>query len=130
MIREGGAVGQGPFGTAERRGTCAFGRSGFHPVTAGVRTAAVTVLRRRKATGESKLRGMRGVGRAAEVLELFSVERPYWGPTEVAAEVAAKVAADVIAKFVDAAVAVALAAATAFSAASAMFAAEIIGKSD
>src|SRR5687768_10924364 len=30
---------------------------------------------------------VRGVGRAAEVLELFSVERPYWGPTEVAAEV-------------------------------------------
>ena len=30
---------------------------------------------------------MRGVGRAAEVLDLFSVERPYWGPTEVAAEV-------------------------------------------
>ncbi|GAA0913449.1 helix-turn-helix domain-containing protein [Virgisporangium aurantiacum] len=30
---------------------------------------------------------MRGVRRAAEVLELFSVERPYWGPTEVAAEV-------------------------------------------
>ena len=30
---------------------------------------------------------VRGVGRAAEVLDLFSVERPYWGPTEVAAEV-------------------------------------------
>jgi len=30
---------------------------------------------------------MRGVGRAAEVLDLFSVERPYWGPSEVAAEV-------------------------------------------
>lgn len=30
---------------------------------------------------------MRGVGRAAEVLDLFTVERPYWGPTEVAAEV-------------------------------------------
>jgi DNA-binding IclR family transcriptional regulator len=30
---------------------------------------------------------VRGVGRAAEVLALFSVERPYWGPTEVAAEV-------------------------------------------
>jgi DNA-binding IclR family transcriptional regulator len=30
---------------------------------------------------------MRGVGRAAEVLDLFSIERPYWGPTEVAAEV-------------------------------------------
>lgn len=30
---------------------------------------------------------VRGVGRAAEVLDLFTVERPYWGPTEVAAEV-------------------------------------------
>lgn len=30
---------------------------------------------------------MRSVRRAAEVLDLFSVERPYWGPTEVAAEV-------------------------------------------
>jgi DNA-binding IclR family transcriptional regulator len=30
---------------------------------------------------------MRGVRRASEVLDLFSVERPYWGPTEVAAEV-------------------------------------------
>ena len=30
---------------------------------------------------------MRGVGRAGEVLDLFTVERPYWGPTEVAAEV-------------------------------------------
>jgi DNA-binding IclR family transcriptional regulator len=29
---------------------------------------------------------MRGVGRAADILDLFSVERPYWGPTEVAAE--------------------------------------------
>ncbi len=37
----------------------------------------------REAYGE----GMRGVGRAAEVLDLFTVERPYWGPTEVAAEV-------------------------------------------
>jgi DNA-binding IclR family transcriptional regulator len=27
------------------------------------------------------------VRRASDVLELFSVERPYWGPTEVAAEV-------------------------------------------
>lgn len=27
------------------------------------------------------------MGRAAEVLDLFTVERPYWGPTEVAAEV-------------------------------------------
>jgi DNA-binding IclR family transcriptional regulator len=30
---------------------------------------------------------VRGVGRAAEILDLFSVERPYWGPTEVAAEI-------------------------------------------
>jgi DNA-binding IclR family transcriptional regulator len=30
---------------------------------------------------------MRGVRRASDVLDLFSVERPYWGPTEVAAEV-------------------------------------------
>lgn len=30
---------------------------------------------------------VRGVRRAADVLDLFSVERPYWGPTEVAAEV-------------------------------------------
>ena len=30
---------------------------------------------------------MRGVRRAPDVLDLFSVERPYWGPTEVAAEV-------------------------------------------
>jgi DNA-binding IclR family transcriptional regulator len=30
---------------------------------------------------------VRGVQRAAEVLDLFSVERPYWGPTEVAAAV-------------------------------------------
>jgi len=37
--------------------------------------------------GEGMVREMRGVGRAAEVLDLFSVERPYWGPTEVAAEV-------------------------------------------
>jgi DNA-binding IclR family transcriptional regulator len=28
----------------------------------------------------------RSVRRAAEVLDLFSVERPYWGPTEVAAQ--------------------------------------------
>ena len=27
------------------------------------------------------------MGRAGEVLDLFTVERPYWGPTEVAAEV-------------------------------------------
>jgi len=43
--------------------------------------------RRREAMGEGMVREMRGVGRAAEVLDLFSVERPYWGPTEVAAEV-------------------------------------------
>lgn len=30
---------------------------------------------------------MRGVGRAVEVLDLFTVERPHWGPTEVAAEI-------------------------------------------
>jgi DNA-binding IclR family transcriptional regulator len=30
---------------------------------------------------------MRGVRRASDVLDLFSVERPYWGPTEVAVEV-------------------------------------------
>jgi DNA-binding IclR family transcriptional regulator len=30
---------------------------------------------------------MRSVRRASEVLDLFSVERPYWGPTEVAAEI-------------------------------------------
>jgi DNA-binding IclR family transcriptional regulator len=30
---------------------------------------------------------VRGVRRASDVLDLFSVERPYWGPTEVAAEV-------------------------------------------
>ena len=30
---------------------------------------------------------MRSVRRAAEVLDLFSVERPHWGPTEVATEV-------------------------------------------
>lgn len=30
---------------------------------------------------------MRSVRRAAEILDLFSVERPHWGPTEVAAEV-------------------------------------------
>lgn len=30
---------------------------------------------------------MRGVARASEVLDLFTVERPFWGPTEVAAEV-------------------------------------------
>lgn len=30
---------------------------------------------------------VRGVARAAEVLDLFTVERPYWGPTDVAAEV-------------------------------------------
>jgi DNA-binding IclR family transcriptional regulator len=30
---------------------------------------------------------MRGVGRAVDVLDLFTVERPHWGPTEVAAEV-------------------------------------------
>ena len=30
---------------------------------------------------------MRSVRRAGEVLDLFSVERPHWGPTEVAAEV-------------------------------------------
>jgi DNA-binding IclR family transcriptional regulator len=30
---------------------------------------------------------MRSVRRAAEVLDLFSVERPHWGPSEVAAEV-------------------------------------------
>jgi DNA-binding IclR family transcriptional regulator len=30
---------------------------------------------------------VRSVRRAAEVLDLFSVERPYWGPTEVAAEI-------------------------------------------
>jgi DNA-binding IclR family transcriptional regulator len=29
---------------------------------------------------------MRSVRRAAELLDLFSVEHPYWGPTEVAAE--------------------------------------------
>jgi DNA-binding IclR family transcriptional regulator len=30
---------------------------------------------------------MRSVRRAGEVLDLFSVERPHWGPTEVAAEI-------------------------------------------
>lgn len=30
---------------------------------------------------------VRSVRRAAEVLDLFSVERPHWGPTEVAAEI-------------------------------------------
>lgn len=30
---------------------------------------------------------MRSVRRASEVLDLFSSERPYWGPTEVAAQV-------------------------------------------
>jgi DNA-binding IclR family transcriptional regulator len=30
---------------------------------------------------------VRSVRRAAEVLDLFSLERPHWGPTEVAAEV-------------------------------------------
>jgi len=29
MMGDGGAVGQGPFGTAERRETCALGRTGF-----------------------------------------------------------------------------------------------------
>jgi DNA-binding IclR family transcriptional regulator len=33
------------------------------------------------------MRRMRSVRRAGEVLDLFSVERPHWGPTEVAAEV-------------------------------------------
>lgn len=41
----------------------------------------------REATGERYGTRVQGVRRAAEVLDLFSVERPYWGPTEVAAEV-------------------------------------------
>ena len=39
------------------------------------------------AIGERMVVRVRGVRRASDVLDLFSVERPYWGPTEVAAEV-------------------------------------------
>jgi DNA-binding IclR family transcriptional regulator len=41
---------------------------------------------RRTCSGANYDARVRGVRRAAEVLDLFSVERPYWGPTEVAAE--------------------------------------------
>jgi DNA-binding IclR family transcriptional regulator len=51
------------------------------------RAGAVGAVEWQRAANRESEVGMRSVRRAGEVLDLFSVERPHWGPTEVAAAI-------------------------------------------